>query len=122
MKQAPMTSRQVRAAFRAWWNARCADVPAYKTDLPAKRQAFSVFVDDLHRDGRISDRVADSVTMETPKPVYYINREGQGYRETVDQFDTRKEARAMVAEYRMADPSADHWISSRACAGWHSRG
>lgn len=58
------TSRQVRSLFKTWWAERCAYVPAYKNDLPAKRQAFSVFVDDLHRDGKISDRVANNVTME----------------------------------------------------------
>jgi hypothetical protein len=59
-----MNSRQVRSAFRQWWAERCRQVPAYKTDKPAKRQAFSVFVDDLHRDGRVSDRVADNVTID----------------------------------------------------------
>jgi hypothetical protein len=54
-----------------------------------------------------------------PKPSrHFINRLGQGYRETVDEFDTRKEARAMLAEYRMADPTAHHYLSSRACKGW----
>jgi hypothetical protein len=48
----------------------------------------------------------------------YINRLGQGYRETVDEFETRKEARAMLAEYRMSDPSARFWVSSRCCKGW----
>ena len=36
----------------------------------------------------------------------YIVRQGNGYRETVDQFETRREALAMLAEYRLADPSA----------------
>ena len=62
--RARLTSRQVRAEFRRWWATRCEQVPAYRVDKPAKRQAFSCFVDDLHRDGRISDRVADTVTME----------------------------------------------------------
>ena len=53
-----------------------------------------------------------------PAPVY-INRKGQGQVETVDEFDTRKEARAMLAEYRMADPSAHHYLSSRPCEGWN---
>lgn len=48
----------------------------------------------------------------------YINRYGQGQRETVDQFATRAEARRMLAEYRLSDPSARYWISSRACRGW----
>ena len=48
----------------------------------------------------------------------YIQRKGQGYLETVDEFDTRKEARAMLQDYRMADPSAEYYLSSRPCQGW----
>jgi len=48
----------------------------------------------------------------------YIQRRGNGYLETVDQFDTLKEARLMLAEYRLADPTAHFYISSRACKGW----
>lgn len=48
----------------------------------------------------------------------YIQRYGQGQRETVDEFATRKEARAMLAEYRMSDPSAEYYLSQRACANW----
>ena len=45
----------------------------------------------------------------------YIQRKGQGYLETVDEFETSKEARAMLKEYRQADHSAEYYISSRAC-------
>lgn len=48
----------------------------------------------------------------------YIQRKGGGYLETVDEFETHKEARAMLAEYRMSDPSAYYYISSRACRDW----
>ncbi len=48
----------------------------------------------------------------------YIQRRGNGYLETVDQFDTLKEARLMLAEYRLADQTAYFYISSRACKGW----
>lgn len=48
----------------------------------------------------------------------YIQRKGQGYLETVDQFETRKEARAMLSEYRLSDPSAFYYLSSRACREW----
>lgn len=48
----------------------------------------------------------------------YIQRLGQGQRETVDEFATRKEAIAMLREYRTADTSATYYISSRACANW----
>ena len=49
---------------------------------------------------------------------YYIQRVGDGYRETVDEFDTKKEAREMLAEYQMADPTARHYISTRPCNDW----
>lgn len=48
----------------------------------------------------------------------YIQRKGQGYLETVDQFETRKEARAMLTEYRLSDNSAFYYLSSRACKQW----
>ena len=48
----------------------------------------------------------------------YIQRRGNGYLETVDQFDTLKEARLMLAEYRMSDPLGYYYISSRPCKGW----
>ena len=51
----------------------------------------------------------------TPK---YIQRRGDGYLETVDEFDTRKEADAMLSEYQLSDPSASYYISSRACGNW----
>ena len=40
--------------------------------------------------------------------------------ETVDQFETFKEAREMVQEYRMSDHSANYYISQRACKDWNS--
>lgn len=53
----------VREAFKQFWEERCNDVPAYRTDKPAKRMAFACFVDDLQRDGRISDDLANDVTL-----------------------------------------------------------
>ena len=50
---------------------------------------------------------------------FYINRSGQGYLETVDEFPTRREALAMVREYRLSDPSASYFISARPCKGWN---
>jgi len=38
--------------------------------------------------------------------------------ETVDQFDTIKEARAMLIEYRISDPSATYYMSRRPCNDW----
>lgn len=48
----------------------------------------------------------------------YIQRKDGSQLETVDEFETRKEARAMLTEYRMADPTAEHYISSRPCNDW----
>lgn len=48
----------------------------------------------------------------------YIQRRGGGYLETVDQFDTRREALTALREYRLADPSADYYLSRRACRHW----
>lgn len=48
----------------------------------------------------------------------YIQRRGDGYLETVDEFETMKEARAMLKEYQMCDPTARHYISSRSCKDW----
>lgn len=57
----------------------------------------------------------------------FINRKGQGYTETVDQIgpedfptakERRKEAKRLVNEYRLSDPSGAFWLSSRACKGW----
>jgi hypothetical protein len=48
----------------------------------------------------------------------YIQRKDNRHLETVDEFETMAEARAMVKEYRMADPSAEYYISSRPCKEW----
>ena len=50
----------------------------------------------------------------------YIQRKGDGYLETVDEFTTRREARAMLNEYRTADPSAYYYLSQRACKAWNA--
>lgn len=48
----------------------------------------------------------------------YVQRFGQGYRETVDEFTTNREARKMLAEYQMSDRSARYYLSSRPCNNW----
>jgi hypothetical protein len=48
----------------------------------------------------------------------YIQRFDGRTRETVDEFETRKEARQMLIEYRIADTSANYYLSSRACKDW----
>ena len=57
-------------------------------------------------------------TTYKPCTLVYINRVGNGYRETVDEFDTMKEARECLKEYRAADLSGHYYISIRACADW----
>jgi len=47
-------------------------------------------------------------------PRAWIIRDGNGYRETVDQFPTIREARAMAKEYRLADPARTYSITTRA--------
>jgi len=49
----------------------------------------------------------------------YIQRRDRAQLETVDEFPTMREARAMLQEYRTADPSADYYLSRRACRAWH---
>jgi hypothetical protein len=48
----------------------------------------------------------------------YIQRRADRQLETVDQFDTIKEARAMLIEYRISDPSATYYMSRRPCNDW----
>lgn len=48
----------------------------------------------------------------------YIQRRGDGYLETVDEFETMKEAREMIAEYRLSDRSAHYYTSRHPCKGW----
>jgi len=49
----------------------------------------------------------------------YIQRKGDNQLETVDQFETRKEARAMLTEYQISDRSAEYYISQRPCKDWN---
>lgn len=50
--------------------------------------------------------------------MYYIQMRYDGELETVDQFETRKEARSMLAEYRFSDSGSYYYISTRACKAW----
>lgn len=49
---------------------------------------------------------------------HYIQRKDGRDLETVDEFDTFKEARDMLKEYRLCDSSAYYYISSRCCKAW----
>lgn len=50
--------------------------------------------------------------------VIYIQRKDARQLETVDEFTTWKEARAMLAEYRLADPAGIYYLSRRCCRDW----
>jgi len=52
----------------------------------------------------------------------YINRIGQGCKQTVDEFETRKEGRQMVSEYQMSGPSGQYYLSCRMCGNWKGTG
>jgi len=62
-QQPKMNQRQVRAAFRRAWIRRCCEVPAYRTDEPARRQFFSIFIDELWMDDRITENMLNNVTI-----------------------------------------------------------
>lgn len=51
----------------------------------------------------------------------YIQRRDSRQLETVDEFETIKEARAMLAEYRLSDPSAHYYTSRRPCKAWTTK-
>lgn len=48
----------------------------------------------------------------------YIQRKGDGYLETVDEFSTWKEARKMLSEYSLSDPYGHYYLSRRCCNHW----
>lgn len=48
----------------------------------------------------------------------YIQRRSYGYLETIDEFETMEEAKAMLAEYRLADTNAHYYLSTRCCRAW----
>lgn len=50
----------------------------------------------------------------------YIQRRSSTL-ETVDEFETRKEALAMLKEYRLADRSAMCYLSKRPCRAWSTK-
>jgi hypothetical protein len=50
--------------------------------------------------------------------VYIQRKDSRFGLETVDQFETRKEGLKMVKEYRLSDPYANYYLSSRACKEW----
>ena len=49
----------------------------------------------------------------------YIQRLDNNYLETVDEFETWKEAREMLTEYQISDPSARYYLSKKPCGNKH---
>jgi hypothetical protein len=52
--------------------------------------------------------------------MFYIQRKTTNELETVDQFDTYKEASRMCNEYNISDPVARYYVSRRPCKSWNS--
>lgn len=59
--------------------------------------------------------------------VVYINRFGDGYRETVDEVSGQgearyiaHEARKLLAEYQLSDPAGSYYLSQRCCQNWRT--
>ena len=48
----------------------------------------------------------------------YINYKGGEGKETVDEFDSPKEAREAIKHYRQSDPAGEYWLSSKCCSNW----
>lgn len=48
----------------------------------------------------------------------YIQHNGGEGLETVDEFDTYKEAREAIKEYRMSDSVGTYYLSNRPCKEW----
>jgi hypothetical protein len=59
-------------------------------------------------------------TKAKPARPYYVQRKDGRNVETVDQFDTRKEALEMRKEYALSDPSARFYLSRRPCNAWNA--
>lgn len=49
---------------------------------------------------------------------YYIQRKGEHQLETVDEFETFKEARKILVEHQMSDNTAQYYLSTRPCKNW----
>lgn len=51
----------------------------------------------------------------------YVQRRDGIQLETVDEFPTWREARIMLAEYQLSDPSALYYLSRRPCRAWRCK-
>jgi hypothetical protein len=48
----------------------------------------------------------------------YIQRKGQGYLETVAEYESYTQAVKDLREYQWSDGSAIYYLSTRPCKGW----
>lgn len=48
----------------------------------------------------------------------YIQCKNEQGLETIDHTESRKEAKELIAEYRMIDKLSNYYTSSRACKEW----
>lgn len=64
-------------------------------------------------------QISNLKTKAMNKKTIYIQRKDGRNLETVNEFDSRKEAREMLKEYRMSDCTGEFYLSSRACKDWH---
>jgi len=53
--------------------------------------------------------------------MWYINIKTNGSVETVDEFETAKEARAMRIEYQMGDSTNLYYLSKKCTLDWKDR-
>jgi len=49
---------------------------------------------------------------------YIQRKDNYGNFETVDKFESRKEAKNMLNEYRLSDQRAYYYISQKPCRDW----
>ena len=50
--------------------------------------------------------------------IYYINRTGNGYAETVDETSSKLKAEYLRREYQISDSRGRYSVSTRPCSNW----
>lgn len=63
IEQEGMDEDEVRDSFKESWAGVVSERPDLRYDAPAKAEAFSAHIDDLHRSRKITGHRVDSVTM-----------------------------------------------------------
>jgi hypothetical protein len=50
---------------------------------------------------------------------YYVNRQANGRKDTVDEYETKQEALRIVPEYQRSEHGrAYYYVSAQCCANW----